>query len=253
VVADPLADLEVDSSWDRDPATHPDWAPWRRLAAEWTPETPLGRIEAKAGFVFGNVALVGTLAAGLGLVTGVRIPDALRPLSVATGGLVVLALALALAAAMPSWRTSTPLRLEALKRLYERRIAMRGWLVRFSMLAYAAAFFAAVAIVVLAVTATAEPSLGLRAMAKGDAKVVTGTVNAQGLAADALASTTLVAILADGTTQTLATDISKPGAAGALTVTLTVDPAPAAPTYRLQTQIHDASGDLLRQFLDLPG
>jgi hypothetical protein len=83
--------------------------------------------------------------------------------------------------------------------------------------------------------------------------VVTGILNAQGLDADARASTTLVAVLAEGRTQTLATNVSKPGAAGALTVTLIADPAPAAPTYRLQTRIQDASGDLLTQSLDLPG
>lgn len=252
-MVDSLAGLVVDPSWDRDPGAHPEWAPWRKLAAEWTPETPLGRIEAKAGFVFGNVALVGTLAAGLGLATGVRIPDALAPLSATAAGLLVLALALALAAAMPSWRRSIPLQLDELKRLYERRITVRGWLVRLSLVAYAAAFLAAIAITVFAVNATAKPSLGLAAMGKGDAMVVTGILNAQGLDADARASTTLVAVLADGRTQTLATDVSKPGAAGALTVTLTADPAPAAPTYRLQTQIQDASGDLLTQSLDLPG
>ena len=250
---DPLAGLEVDPTWDRDPAAHPEWAPWRKLAEEWTPETALGRIEDKGGFVFSNVALVGTLATGLGLAAGVRIPSTLKPLAAVAGGLLAVALALALAATIPSWRTMIPLRrLDALRQVYERRIRIRGSLVRLSLIAYSAAFVAAVVLAILAVTATTQPSLGLRKTAKGDAVVVTGTVTAQGLAQDALVSSKLVAVLPGGAVRTLATDVSEPGTSGAVTVTLAAEPAPAAMVYRLQIEISEA-GDLRTRSVDLAG
>lgn len=250
---DPLAGLRVDPDWDPDPAEHPELAPWRKLAAEWTPQPALDRIENKAGFVFGNVALVGTLATGLGLAAGTTIPDDVAPVAYAAGGLLALALALALAAAMPSWQSQIPTDPGALRRLYERRITVRGWLVRLSLLAYALAFAAGIVVAVLAVSAPVQPTLALRSAGTAAEPSVTGSVTAKGLDSDAEATTTLLAVAADGSEQTLATEVSRPGTSGQLAVTLTVDPAPSAPRYRLTSQVRSSSGPIWSQSLDLVG
>jgi hypothetical protein len=251
--ADPLAGIEVDPSWERDPAAHPELAPWRKLAAEWNPEKALERIETKSGFIFSNVALVATLATGLGLAAGVRVPSRLEPLAATIGGLLGVALALALVATWPSWQTSIPLKKpDKLKMLYERRITFRGWFVRLSLLAYSGAFVAAIVLALLTVNATTEPSLALRKTAKGGAVVVTGTVAVQGLTEDAQVSTALVAVEPDGAVRELARDFSEAGTSRTVTVTLIADPAPAAGVYRLSTAIRDRD-DRLNRSMDLAG
>src|SRR6478672_11169127 len=189
---DPLADYSADLAWDQDPENHPEWAPWRKLQADWTPEDSLKRIDAKASFVFGNVALVGTVAAGLGLISGLSVPNGLRWLVGLAVGLLVLALLLALAAVMPTWRTCLPGTLSGLKEIYERWIGVKGWLMRGSVLCYAAAFVTGVVLVICSISIPAEPSLAMTVGGSDNGTVVTGVVTAQGVDGAVQATTTLV-------------------------------------------------------------
>lgn len=248
--SDPLAGLQVDQTWNRDPAQHPEWAPWSKLQADWTPEGSLTRIESKAAFVFGNVALVGTLAAGLGLVTDLKLPASLQWLVILAGILLVIALTLALLATMPSWRSSIPVELNKLKAVYENWISVRGWLVRLSLLAYAAAFVAGIALVVCSLNSLVEPSLSLATATKNNTVAVTGTVTAQSLDGATAAKTTLIAVV-DGKEQTLAQDIRKAGATSSLSIALTADPPPAATSFKLQVYYQNSSNTTITRTIEL--
>lgn len=250
---DPLAGYDVDLEWDQDPEKHPEWAPWRKLNAEWTPEDSLTRIDNKASFVFGNVALVGTVAAGLGLISGLSVPDGLRWLAGVAGGLLVLALLLALAVVMPTWRTSLPGTLSGLKETYERWIGVKGWLMRGSVLGYAAAFVAGVTLVICSIWTPAEPSLSITVVTSDKGTVVSGVVTAQAVDGSKQAASKLVAVLPNGQEQILASDVRAIGAAGALSVTLTANPVPADSSYRLETTYRARSGDEVSRSIEVPG
>jgi hypothetical protein len=79
---------------------------WVAAGAELTPAKALDRIDTKVGFVLSNIALIGTVLVGVGVLTGTLSRLAgYEPLTVTALWLILLFLLCALVANLPSRRT----------------------------------------------------------------------------------------------------------------------------------------------------
>jgi hypothetical protein len=190
--------------------------------------------------VFSNVALIGTIVAGLGVLTGAssRLID-YRSWTRAVAGLLVVALACALAASLPSLRSRMRTEdLKAVSRYYTVNIYVRGWLTRVALLLFSTAFVIALGLLVVVAEDQIQPALGLQWTVEGAGKRgLIGRVSAKDLPPGTRAETRLLAIDAQGTEKLIAQDVSYVGGAGTLEVNTTVEQAPAAASFKLSTSV----------------
>jgi hypothetical protein len=212
---------------------------WRAAATEITPAKSLERIEAKATFVFSSVALIGTILAGFGVLSGAssRLVE-YRPWTEAVIGLLGGALACALIATLPSLRSRMRTQdIEAVRRYYTFNINVKGWLIRLALILFSASF--AIALWLLFVTSEqAYPALGLQwIQGAGHSRVLAGQVSGENLPPGARADTRLIAVNADGAEAVVAQAMSTVGGTGKLEVDITVEQAPAAAFYRLSVSL----------------
>lgn len=212
---------------------------WRAAAAEITPAKSLERIEAKATFVFSSVALIGTIVAGFGVLSGAssRLAE-YRPWTEAATGLLGAALACALIATLPSLRSRMRTQdVETVRRYYTFNIYVRGWLTRLALLLFTAAF--AIALWLLFVAGDqAYPALGLQWIhGASGSRVLAGQVSGENLPPGARVDTWLVAVNADGGEKVIAQAVSTVGGTGKLEVDMAVEQAPAAAFYRLSVTL----------------
>lgn len=220
----------------------PDELYWDAAAGELTPAKSLDRIDAKVGFVFGNISLIGTLVAGLGLVTGatsrlVAYDAEVRLVLV----LLCAALALALVAAFPSLTHRLKIgRANEVRSYYTRRILVRGWLVIGAMVCFSAAFVLALAVTFVVVDHRTPPALSLQWRSAGGAPTLVGTLRAQ-VAPGAIAETRLTQLTGSTEGAVLVRDMSTADATGKLEVTATVQDAPKSGAYRLVTTVREGT------------
>jgi hypothetical protein len=212
---------------------------WRAAGAEITPAKSLERIDAKTAFVFSSVALIGTVVAGFGLLSGASSRLAgYRPWIEALYILLGTALACALIATLPSLRQRMRTQnIPEVRRYYTINIYVRGWLTRIALLAFSAAF--AIALWLLFVAGgQAPPALGLQWIhGAGNSRVLAGQVSGANLPPGTRADTRLVAVGADGRQLVIAQAVSAVGGAGTLEVDMTVMQPPAAALYRLSVRL----------------
>ena len=204
-----------------------------------TPAKSLERIEAKATFVFSSVALIGTIIAGFGVVSGAssRLVEH-RPWTEAVIGLLGAALACALIATLPSLRSRMRTQdVEAVRRYYTFNIYARGWLTRLALLLFSAAF--AIALWLLFVAGEqAIPALELQWIhGASGSHILAGQVSGGNLPPGARVDSRLVAVNADGEEKVIAQAVSTVGGTGNLEVDMTVEQAPAAALYRLSVSL----------------
>jgi hypothetical protein len=249
---DPLAGLTLVTDWTpRDTRNDPEWAPWHRVSEQWSPDAALERIDARANMVLGNVALVGTLASGLGLLALPLLPSNLRPWALGSAALLSLALLLAIAAVLPSWHSSLPISdLSALRQYYNRHIRVRGWLIRFSLLFFAAALLVGAGLAASSLTRQIKPSLTLEVAGEGSEAALSGGVTAKSIPSDASTEAILSAIDERGV-RPVGKGVAQPASDGTVTVKLTVKPIPPADKYRLTFAVRQRSRTLLIESLDL--
>ncbi|MCW2701728.1 MAG: hypothetical protein JWQ45_3263 [Blastococcus sp.] len=245
---DPTGDREDDPS-KRAPAAEvhtgrpptPDERYWAAAGEELTPLKSLERIDSKAGFVFGNVTLVGTILTGFGLATGTsgRFADHPGPASTALA-LIVVAVLLALAANLPSFRRRIdPADIVQVERFYRTNIGIRGWLTRVALLCFTGALLLAAWLVSQVASAAPETSLALQWRDDGEgARNVVGRVVATDLPPAAEMETVLVSQVSDDEEeQVLAEDHSDADGTGSVTVTVEVGAAPADTVLRLEVVV----------------
>jgi hypothetical protein len=227
---------------------------WRAAAAEITPAKSLERIETKSTFVFSNVALIGTILTGLGVLTGVssRLID-YRSWTRAVAGLLVGALVCALAASLPSLRSRMQTQdLKAVARYYTVNIYVRGWLTRVALLLFSTAFVIALGLLVVVSNDQVQPAVGLQWTDGGAGKRgLIGRVSAKDLPPGTRADTRLVAIDAQGSEKLIARDVSYVGGAGTLEVNTTIEEAPAAASFKLSTSVTSRGKASLQQSVEL--
>jgi hypothetical protein len=221
----------------------PDDERWLAAGKELTPAKALERIDTKVGFVFTNITLIGTVLAGVGILTGTASRLAgYESLTIIALWLILFSLVCALAANLPSLRTGiNPDNIHAVRRFYTTNICVRGWLTRLALLLFSAAFVIALAIIIEVAGRQDQPSLALQWKLGADHKRdVVASVNATELPPGTRAETLLVTVNKQGAQCTvLAKDISFADGSGAVNVTMDVDNAPANTTFRLSTTLTD--------------
>jgi hypothetical protein len=206
-----------------------------------TPAKALERIDTKVGFVFSNITLIGTVLAGVGILTGTasRLVE-YRPLTITALWLILLSLVCALVANLPSLRTGiNPDNIDEVRKFYTTNISVRGWLTRFALLLFSAAFAIALVVIIQVAGRHDPPSLALQWKLGADRKRdVVASVNANELPPGTQAETLLVTVTKQGAQCTiLAKDISFADSSGTVKVTMQVDNAPANTTFRLSTSL----------------
>jgi hypothetical protein len=227
---------------------------WEAAGKELTPLKILERIDSKAGFVFGNVTLVGTVLAGVGIASGAAGRSAEHPGAARLAlGLLLASLLLALAANLPSFRTKiNPEELISVRRFYVWNIRARGWLTRFALLFFAAALGLAAWLVFQSTGERAAPALTLQWRTEGETeRGVLARVVARDLPPGAQAETALVSGGNGEADRVLARDLSLVDAAGNLAVTVDVGKAPLGTDLRLSVTVTDGGRDVASRSIEL--
>lgn len=188
-----------------------------------TPERSLEKAEALANFVFANVAVVGTLLTGLGLVAddGALLQRAPKILSIPVPVcLVGVSLVLAIVALLPSLSRINPARVSDVGAWYESQIRRRGIAVILALLAFAGAIITAT----VAVSDGAASDPRISADWTGTTRKATATVKAQitGLAESATARMAVRGVKRRDERDALFKAATRADASGAMAVEATV-------------------------------
>lgn len=202
-------------------------------AADLAPDKSLARINELAKFVFAQVAIVGTLLAGLGLFGNASDPLRQGPKLIGvpiTIALVTLALLLGIGALFPRLtivRLSDP---SAIQQFYSRAIRNRGVLAILSLIAFAMAIISATIIAMVdAVPRAKMPALSAQISGTGKSTKLTATVKIAGLADGSIARTSIIGARPKGTEVQLCKNVSRVDNSGKASVSCTV---PVASRYR---------------------
>jgi hypothetical protein len=193
---------------------------WKKAGDALTPDKSLDRIESKAGFVFQSLGLIGTVLAGLGVVSALTSP------SVPTGWLTLLlvllflSIGLALLATLPTTRTHLNTEnLIEVERFFTRRIRWRGWATRFALYIFAGAIVVAAIVSIASIYSLPSPSLSLQVSGNAGKATVTAAARMERLPANARATTVVMGISNNGATE-ISRDVSEVNLAGKIEVEL---------------------------------
>lgn len=222
----------------------PDDLIWQAAAVELAPAKSLAKIETRAAFIFSNLALVGTIVAGVGLFTGTPVnasnqSEPVRRLF----GLVFASVLFALLANLPTFKDRLSLtNLVEVERFYTGIIRRRGWCARVALLLFSVAIAYAFWIVLRLSHVEPEPRLGLQITVTegGEQLLVTGTLAGERLPEGTVATTTMRGLNGDEAVA-IASDITTVGSAGALSATVKVDKVQreSYERFTIETQIMD--------------
>lgn len=210
---------------------------WRAAAKELTPKTFVERIDSKAAFVFGNVTLVGTILAGLGVLTDTTGGVLQHPrLALAVLVLTLLSVLCALLAVLPSLRSKLdPADLGDVSRFLQGYVRTRGWLTRSALVLFCAALVAA-AVLLFLPRPTPEPTLALQWKMTGQHRTgVVARVSVRGLPEGSTARSVLVALptARGGGNAVLAEEVAYAGGSGSIATTIQVEDVPPHRAVRL--------------------
>jgi hypothetical protein len=197
---------------------------WAGSGAVFATDKSLDRIESKAGFVFQNVTLIGTILAGIGVLVGITSPSSAHPiLTYVLLVMLFLAVGLALFATTPSTRGSiNPANLTDLKRYFTRVIPLRGWFTRIAMYVFAAAVVVAFIFLLLAVRAPTSPTVSIQLAGDPAKAEVTAEVREERLPAGAVATTVVEGMSGGKPPSLLAEDVSEAGSSGEIDAKIAV-------------------------------
>jgi hypothetical protein len=210
---------------------------WYDAAQKLTPDKSLERTQTLANFVFTNVAVVGTLLGGLGLVAdkagGIR--DAPEVFGVSLP--VLLVGASLLAASVAVWPKLSALKhnqVGEIKSWYEGQILRRGIAVIVALTLFSAA-------IVVATLYYSDPAVGdvavSAAVTHGEKPKLDVTVEATGVSSSAVTSTRVV----QGASSALFDSTGRANASGALKVSASVEGKAGGGRFHVTAVVKDGS------------
>ena len=198
----------------------------------------LERIEGKVGFVFSSTALVGSIAAGLGLFGADAGVTAAHPtLTTVAGGLLAAAIVLALIANMPwVWRIP-PRRLDRVKRFFRRSVTIRGWAVVGALASFSAAIVIALVLLIMSTGAGPSTTCGVGWSRADKDLAVSGTATVRHLSANSQIELTVFGMSANGQRHAIARESHTTGTEGTVTISTSTTRKPPYPKYAITVTI----------------
>jgi hypothetical protein len=229
----------------------PEHLMWRKLAEDLQPDKVLDRIDTRVTFIFGSVALVGTILAGLGITSGST--SRLAPYkSLLTLALILVAIALGLAmiSMLPSLRRVNPGNIFDVERFYTHRIQYRGWLARLALTAFSGALLVSLALALVAAALPPKPTISLQWAAGAGKSGVTASVKGTNFEEGSVVEATVTAVASAKSPTVLAHALATIGASGALDIQMTMEGPRDEPLHlSITTSRHGKSHE--SQTLDL--
>jgi hypothetical protein len=219
---------------------------WFDAAREVTPQRSLETAERLANFVFANIAVVGTLITGFGLVVDpVSLADTPHvksiPLPVV---LASLSLVSAVVAMTPALTRINPAQVDQVRRWYTRQILRRGIATICAMLLFAAAL---ISITVAVATAHAtDPRISAAWSGVGKNATLSLKVAVAGMPTSARCVSHAYGVKPSGAQTSLLSATTKADAAGDLALKITVDEVGAYERIELSSVVRNGSKELGR-------
>ena len=198
----------------------------------------LERIEGKVGFVFSSTALVGSLAAGLGLLNSDGgVATAHPTLTGVAAALLAIAIILALIANLPWVWNIPPRRLDRVKRFFDRSVAIRGWLVVGALASFSAAIVVALALLITSTQAGPTATCGIGWSRDDKDLAVSCTATVRHLSASSRIEVTVFGVPASGQKQAIAREVHRSGTESTLTISTSATRKPPYPEYAIAVTI----------------
>lgn len=226
---------------------------WFEAAKRFTPDQSLERSQTLANFVFANVAVVGTLLAGLGIVAdkGAGLRSAPRvgeiPLPVLLVGVSLLFASIAL---WPKLGNLNPNRVDEVERWYKGQILRRGIAVIVALVALSAAIV--VATLSFAAPALNDVTTSTALEGSGSETKLSVKVEIAGASKDAVAHTKVEATTRRGARRPLYRATTHADTSGAIKLEVAVEKVGSYRTLIVKSIVVEGGEELARRRVTIP-